>query len=140
VTASASSSSVGVGGDVYLVYQPGPDRRPPIDDQLRFIQVVCSSSGGAGSALVSTVDNNERANPFYGEGGGVISLNGNVSLSFYDRPGHGMAGKGAVSLAPWSWMAEVFLAQDTGVEDAAGKDIVNIFGGVTWGWQMTTAP
>jgi hypothetical protein len=42
---------------------------------LRFIQVVCSNSGGAGSALVSTVDNNQRANPFYGEGGRVISLN-----------------------------------------------------------------
>jgi hypothetical protein len=139
VTANASSSSVRIGGDMYLVYQPGRGRHPAIDDQLRFIQVVCSNGGGAGSALVSTVDNNQRANPFYGEGGGVISLNGNVSPGFYDRPGHGIGGKGAVSLAPWSWMAEVFLAQDTGVKDAAGKDIVNIFGGVKWGWQVQNA-
>jgi hypothetical protein len=30
----------------------------------------------------------------------------------------------------------VFLAQDTGIKDAAGQDIINIFGGVKWGWQL----
>jgi len=30
--------------------------------------------------------------------------------------------------------------QDTGLKDAAGKDIVNIFGGVKWGWQLQRAP
>jgi hypothetical protein len=138
VTAPTSTpSAVGFGGELYLVYQPDRARQPAIDDELRFIQVVCSNSGGAGSALASVVDNNGRANPFYGEGGGLISVNGNVSVSFYDRPGHGMGrGKGPVSLAPWSFMAEVFLAHDTGVKDAAGKGIVNIFGGVKWGWQV----
>jgi hypothetical protein len=126
---------------VYLVYQPGHGRHLAIDDELRFIQVVCRNSAGAGSALASTVDNNMRANPFYGEGGGLISVNGTVSVNFYDRPGQGLgSSKAPVSLALLSWLAEVFLAQDTGVKDAAGKDIVNIFGGVKWGWQATTAP
>ena len=33
-------------------------------------------------------------------------------------------------------LAEIFLAQDTGTKDAAGKDVVNIFGGIKWGWQV----
>ena len=28
------------------------------------------------------------------------------------------------------FLAEIFLAQDTGIKDAAGKDIVNVFGGL----------
>jgi hypothetical protein len=134
-----SHPAVGFGGDVYLVYQPGRGRHPAIDDRLRFIQVIRSNSEGPGSAPVSTVDNNGRANPFYGEGGGLISVNGNLSISFYDRPQSSIASKRPVSLAPWPWMAEVFLAQDTGVKDATGKDIVNIFGGVKWGWQVQNA-
>jgi hypothetical protein len=134
-----SHPAVGFGGDLYLVYQPGCGRHPAIDDELRFIQVTCRNSGGAGSALVSAVDNNGRDNPFYGEGGGLISVKGNVSVSFYDRPMQAIASKVPVSLAPWSFMAEVFLAQDTGVKDATGKDIVNLFGGVKWGWQIQSA-
>ena len=142
VTAHASTPpAVGFGGELYLVYQPGRARQPALDDELRIIQVVCSNSGGARSALASVVDNNGRANPFYGDpGGGLISVNGNVSVSFYDRPAQGTGGgKAPASLAPVSWMAEVFLAQDTGVKDAAGRDIVNIFGGVKWGWQVWSA-
>jgi hypothetical protein len=32
-------------------------------------------------------------------------------------------------------MAEVFLVQDTGTRDAAGKGVIKVFGGVKWGWQ-----
>lgn len=137
----SGSSGVGFGCDLYLAYQPGRGRHPAIDDELRFIQVTCRNSGGAGSALASVVDNNLRANPFYMDpGGGVISVNGNVSARFYDRPGQGTGGgKGPVSVAPWSVMFEIFLAHDTGIKDAAGKDIVNIFGGVKWGWQVQAA-
>jgi hypothetical protein len=130
-------SAVGFGGDLYLVYQPGRGGHPAIDDELQFIQVTYSNSAGAGSALVSAVDDSGRDNPFYGEGGGLISVKGNVSVSFYDRPNRAIGSKISVSLAPLSWMAEVFLAQDTGVKDADGKDIVNIFGGVKWGWQAS---
>jgi hypothetical protein len=135
----SAPSAVGFGCDLYLVYQPGRGRRPVIDDELRFIQVVSENSGGAGSALASTVDNNGRANPFYGEGGGLISVNGTTSVRFYDRPGQGISSPVPISLAPRSARFEVFLAQDTGVKDAAGKGIVNIFGGVKWGFQVQNA-
>lgn len=47
----ATPSAVSFGGEVYLAYQPGRGRHPAIDDELRFIQVVCRNSAGAGSAL-----------------------------------------------------------------------------------------
>jgi hypothetical protein len=134
-----SASAAGFGGDLYLVYQPGGGGHPAIDDQLQFIQVTSSTSGAPGSALVSAVDDSGRDNPFYGEGGGLISVHGTVSVSFYDRPNRGIDSKIPISLAPVSWMAEVFLAQDTGVKDATGKDVVNIYGGVKWGWQVQSA-
>ena len=30
--------------------------------------------------------------------------------------------------------------QDTGMKNAAGKDIINILGGVKWGWQIHSLP
>ena len=33
-------------------------------------------------------------------------------------------------------VAETFLVQDTGKKNASGKDVVDIFGGVKWGWQL----
>jgi hypothetical protein len=34
-------------------------------------------------------------------------------------------------------VSEIFLAHDTGVLDATGKDIVNVHGGIKIGWQVT---
>lgn len=113
---------------MYLVYHPGrSDGRPAVNSGLQFIQVV-----GAGSF----VDNAGRANPFYGEGGGLTSINGNQSVSFYDHPRLSTRAQRNVSGV---FTAEVFLAQDTGIRDAAGKGIVNVFGGVKWGWQVRSA-
>jgi hypothetical protein len=134
-----SSSSAGFGCDLYLVYQPSGGY-PAVDDELRFIQVVSRTSAGTGSAPVSVVDNNLRANPFYMDpGGGVLSVNGTVGVSFYDRPGQGVSGQAAASLAGSAGLFEVFLARDTGLKDASSKGIVNIFGGVKWGWQVQDA-
>jgi hypothetical protein len=33
-------------------------------------------------------------------------------------------------------IAETFLVQDTRMKDPAGKDIVNVFGGIKWGWRL----
>jgi hypothetical protein len=43
-------------------------------------------------------------------------------------------------LPPNLLIAETFLVQDTRMKDATGKDIVNIFGGIKWGWQMKAVP
>ena len=123
------------GGDVYAVYHPGGGRgRLALGSDLQFIQVVYEWRGDQPTRVV---DNDFRANPFYGEGSGLTSVNGNRSLSFYDLSQWGTASK---NLAPAVFMAETFLAQDTGIKDAAGKDIVNIFGGIKWGWQMHNLP
>lgn len=119
------------GGDVYIVCHQG--RGPGhlrLGSDLQFIQVVYEWRGDQPTRVV---DNDFRANPFYGEGAGLTSVNGNRSLSFYDLPQWGTASK---TVAPAVFMAETFLAQDTGTKDAAGKDIINIFGGIRWGWQM----
>lgn len=47
---------------------------------------------------------------------------------------------GQAATVAGQFIAEVFLAQDTGVKDRAGKDIVTISGGVKWGWQATPVP
>ena len=36
-------------------------------------------------------------------------------------------------------MFETFLAPDTGRKDHAGKGIVDIYGGIKWGWQVAPA-
>jgi hypothetical protein len=54
-------------------------------------------------------------------------------VSFSDFIRQGFGGK---SLPPVLLAAETFLVQDTRMKDAAGKDIVNIFGGIKWGWRL----
>jgi len=53
-------------------------------------------------------------------------------FSFYDAPSAGI-GELETNVR---FMAEAFLVQDTGTKNAAGKDVVNIFGGIKWGWQV----
>ena len=78
------------------------------------------------------VDNAGRANPFFGEGGGLTWINQNQSFSYYNRSGR-------VDTSPILFMAEAFLAQDVRTTDAAGRQIVNIFGGIKSGWKMDRA-
>jgi hypothetical protein len=130
------SDGVSYGADLYLTYTPGWGD-PPRHGLMYWIQVI-NWAGGTGSAT-STVDNAGHANPFYGPAGGLTSIYGDQVFSFYDIP-QDSAQTGQAATVPDQFTAEVFLAQDTGTKDTAGKDIVNIYGGVRWGWQATTAP
>jgi hypothetical protein len=124
-------SGVLVGADLYAVYDPGTSRsHPTASADPQFIQVAYFRIGtGQGDNLVDT----DRANPFYGEGGGLTSINGRQSISFSDFVRQGYDDE---ELPPNYFIAETFLAEDTRKKDAAGKDIVNIFGGLKWGWQL----
>jgi hypothetical protein len=74
-----------------------------------------------------------RHNPFYGEGAGLTSINGNQIVNFYD---HIDFGTGRQTLPGEIDRAETFLAQDTGKQNPAGKEIVNVYGGVKWGFEL----
>ncbi|MBT2231243.1 hypothetical protein [Nonomuraea sp. NEAU-A123] len=112
------------GADLHVVYRPDSRKGDPAaNDNLLWIQVVKS----VGPAL----DNLWRANPFY-LAGGLTSVNGEKVFSFYDAPSVGLGGPEP----DVRFMAEAFLVQDTGTKNAAGKDVVNIFGGIRWGWQL----
>jgi hypothetical protein len=122
------------GSDLYVVYRP--DRADPSvhkSHSLQWIQVVNWSG-------TSSVDNADRANPFYIIGG-LTSIYGEQVVNFDDIPqvgvGMGPGGPGGSS-APLSdhFIAESFLVRDTGTRDATGKDVVEVFGGFAWGWQV----
>jgi hypothetical protein len=66
--------------------------------------------------------------------GGLTSIDGNQSISFSDFVRQGFGGK---NLPQNLLIAETFLARDTRTKDAAGKDIVEIFGGLKWAGACT---
>jgi hypothetical protein len=121
------------GADLYVVYHPGHGD-PGIHSSLQWAQVFAWLHGPPGPPPGPTLDNSGRANPFYTPGG-LTSINGNQAVTFYDRPQISQAAGNP--FFPIHWQAELFLIQDTGIKDAAGKDVVNVFGGLTWGWQVT---
>lgn len=117
---SANDPSTGFGADLYVVYKPGL----PVDGNLQWIQVV-------NQAGTREVDNLWRANPWYAYGG-LVSINGDEVVNFRDAPQIGVGGNIKIDVR---FIAETFLAQDTGKKDADGRAIVNILGGFSWGWQ-----
>lgn len=126
------------GADLYVVYKP--DIRagdPGVRSVLRWIQVVKASGGMAEPGRLSPfVDNGGSANPFY-PFGGYASIYGNRIFNVncgVVQPVVPMPGRDPV--LPGQFLAEIFLVQDTGARDATGKDVVNIFGGIRYGWQI----
>jgi hypothetical protein len=108
----------GFGADLHLVYEPEPRRGdPPADDAMQWIQAVFPDN---------ELDRGGRANPFYPYGG-CTSVDGclvvNVQGCLAGSPGTRRA------------EAETFLVRDTGRCDTAGRGVVEVFGGVRWGWE-----
>jgi hypothetical protein len=76
--------------------------------------------------------------------GGLTSVYGKRACSFYDAPEKGIAGKGPTTgkgpiTIENQEMFETFLVRDTGRKDHAGKRIIDIYGGIKWGWQVQAA-
>src|SRR5882757_3526363 len=124
------------GADLYVVYNSDKRAGDPVPHSaLRWIQVVRLGGSTVPPGLESPfVDNAGRANPF-SMLGGYTSINGSRVFSVnYAAVRPVMAGPaGALSD---QFTAELFLAQDTGAKDATGKDVVTIFGGIKYGWQL----
>jgi hypothetical protein len=53
-------------------------------------------------------------------------------VNFHDISQAGIMG----APADTRFLAETFLAQDTGRRTASGKTIIAIYGGIGWGWQV----
>jgi hypothetical protein len=129
---TATHPQLTYGSDLFMVYEPDPSSGdPPITADLRWIEV--SNSG-----RTSSTEFRQRANPYYFPGG-LTSVYGEQACSFYGAPAGGIAikgnGKGSPALSAHS-MAESFVVHDTGRKDHAGKGIIDIYGGVKWGWHV----
>lgn len=130
-----TGAGVSYGGDLFIRYDPDPaSSDPPVNDDLQWIQVLHAQGR-------SFVDGPGRANPYY-FGAGLTSVYGEPVCSFYDRPGtgvgSGVAGKGPITIDDQE-MFETFLVHDTGRSDWLGKGIIDVYGGVKWGWQVRPA-
>lgn len=131
-----TSPETQLGAGLYVVYEPDPRRGdPPASENLQWIQVTTFQGD---MDMPPKADNLDRPNPFY-PFGGLTSVNGREVFNFIDIP------QRAIQLRPGTedarlnstFLAEAFLAHDTGTKNAAGKDIVRIFGGIKWGWQVS---
>jgi hypothetical protein len=50
-----------------------------------------------------------------------------------------MQGPSSNRVLPARYPAEAFLARDTLTKDAAGRDVIEIYGGIKYGWQLQEA-
>ncbi|PZG01991.1 hypothetical protein C1I99_04715 [Micromonospora deserti] len=127
------SSPLLYGADLYVVYHPDLRRGDPeINPRLRWIQVATSFTAGGSPEVF--VDNGQRANPFF-LSGGLTSIYGKQVFNFY----YGVARSplpGDETVLSDRFIAEIFLVRDTGSKDAAGKDVIAVFGGIRYGWQV----
>lgn len=130
------------GADLHVVYEPDLHAGDPAaDDSIQWIQVV-RRVDPAGAAV--EVDNAHRANPFY-VFGGLTSINGTSVVNFQDTPQTGVQslvrpGEEPPGLGEHVFLAETFLVRDTRRRTTAGKDIVEVYGGLKWGWRAHELP
>lgn len=142
---SANSGALGTrfGADLHVVYAPDlAHGDPPATDAMRWIQVVARRDP---MGPATEVDNSRRANPFYIYGG-LTSVNGRLLVNFQDTPQYGIqivSGPGPdaagtaddePTLGEHLFRAETFLVRDTGRCDRSGRGIVEVYGGIRWGW------
>ena len=122
------------GAQLYVVYEP--DARaddPPAAAQLKWIQVAHWRGIGSPSS-VPYVDNTACPNPFF-ISGGLVSVHGTQVFNF-DNPVTAQPALGQRGVLSTRYLAETFLARDTLTKDTAGKDVIDIYGGLKYGWQL----
>jgi hypothetical protein len=132
------------GADLYVVYNPGKDD-PQINGDLHWIQVVWTNAAKNPSGpsytpgkVANFVDNDGAANPYYGGIGGKTTIDGNQIFNFYDRPSRTSPELASYNFnTPIEWRAEDFLVVDTNKLNADNQEIINVYGGIYWGWNVT---
>ncbi|MYS85159.1 hypothetical protein [Embleya scabrispora] len=137
------------GADLYVEYDPDPRSVGHHGDgTMRWLQISRSvgSLGGpprpggdpGGSDSGPCMDGTGPGNPFYRFGGTTSVRGRRVGTFTYGIrvPYLRLPDEGEPPPLSFHFMAEAFLAQDTGAKGAAGREIVRIFGGVKYGWQL----
>lgn len=135
VNEATDAAPLNYGADLYVVCEP--DIRPgdpSLSATLRWIQVARSQR--AGGSPTSFVDSRGRANPFY-PFGGITSINGRRVLNFAYGASESPGLPDSDAIGAEQFQAEAFLVHDTGIHNAAGQEIINVFGGVKYGWQVS---
>lgn len=124
------------GADLFVVHNPG--RRPDTSMHvLRWIQVVKWTGTSIGSSPTPYVDNLGCAHPF-AHSGGLTSVGGTQVVNFDEGavvPSGATSGGDDTALSD-HFLAEVFLTRNTRTKDAAGKQVIEILGGLKYGWQV----
>lgn len=136
VNQSSDVSPLTYGADLYVVYEPDPRRGHPAGQgTLLWIRVV--RRVGAHGLADSYVDNIGGVHPFTATGG-RSSIYGEqvVNLDYVDSIERFPGAPGDLGVTPEVFMAEVFLVRDTRVKDLTGRDVVNVLGGIKYGWQV----
>jgi hypothetical protein len=122
--------------DFYVGY----NGKKPTGGDVHWIQVIKDnwSVKGLPYSTDNLVDNNGGALPYYDSnflGTGAFGTPDDAFL--YDQPGR----KSLDLPDNWNgttifWTAEAYLVQQVGANDKGGQ-IVNVYDGVRWGWQIT---
>jgi len=140
---SVSASNGGrYGSDLYVLYNPGKGD-PPINGDAHWIQVVWNNVAVNGQSytpgkVANFVDNEGAANPYYHGIGGRNRINGNLVFNFYDHPQRTSPELASYNFkTPIEWRAEDFLVVDTNMLNAKNQEIINVYGGIYWGWNVT---
>lgn len=132
------TNGLGWGSDLYAVYEPGKTG-PAIDSDLQFIQVIHTTAPGPGERNGNFVDSGQAPGsptPYSGKpGSGLTSIKGHQLVNYYD-PGPTLLGAVTPNggVGPQVDRIETFLAKGTGRRNAAGKQIVDVYGGFEWGF------
>ncbi|MGW6195518.1 hypothetical protein ACWF0M_05160 [Kribbella sp. NPDC055110] len=113
----ADGAPLSYGADLYVV---------TAGTNLRWIQLAKTDGEWF-------VDSMNRANPFYLFGGATSIYGTRVQNLAY---GAAMTVSADRAVPNERFTAEAFLVQDTRRPDAAGKEIIHVFNGITYGWEV----
>jgi hypothetical protein len=131
-----------VGANMYVSYTQNGGNDPAAAS-VQWIQVLTTNwafvTGGSKPGMMATKIDVGAANttPFYNDGG---DANKGGSTYLFDEPSR-LASKLATykGAYPLSLSFETFAVVDTHTLDANKKDVIDVYGGFSWGWSVTNA-
>jgi hypothetical protein len=132
-----------VGADMYVSYAK-TGAKDPAAKTVQWLQVITDNwsivpGKGQPGVKETLVDVTKMsASPFYNDS---YDANQKGLTYLFDAPGRSSKDlatyKGGF---PLTWSAQTFAVVDTLTNDRNGKDILDVYGGFSWGWQVNPTP